>query len=159
MASDVKALIEALAEHEVRFVIIGGVALVLQGSSRTTQDFDICYAREGDNLDRLAKALEPFYPTLRGAPRDLPFRLDARTLASGLNFTLSTDAGDLDLMGEISGVGTYEEAVADAETMELHGREVSVMSLAALERAKRAAGRIKDLADLEIIESIKKLRS
>lgn len=139
-------------------MIIGGVALVLQGSSRTTQDVDVCYARDRENLERLAAALAPLHPTLRGAPPGLPFRLDARTLVSGLNFTLTTDAGDFDLLGEVAGVGTYEDVARDADVMELSGHEVLVMSLAALERAKRAAGRIKDLADLEIIEGIKKLR-
>ncbi len=158
MSSNVVTLVEALAGSEVRFVIIGGVALVLQGSSRTTQDVDVCYARDRANLERLAAALAPLHPRLRGAPPGLPFQVDARTLASGLNFTLTTDAGDFDLLGEVTGVGMYEEVARDADVMELAGCQVLVMSLSALERAKRSAGRIKDLADLEIIEGIKKLR-
>ncbi|MDP9120973.1 MAG: hypothetical protein M3O15_06330 [Acidobacteriota bacterium] len=156
MAADFQGLIEALVRHRVGFVIIGGVALVLHGSSRVTQDLDICYSRNPDNLERLAMALEPMHPSLRGAPRDLPFRLDARALRSGLNFTLTSEIGDIDLLGEVPGVGGYEEVAADATTMDIFGRPVLVMSLANLERAKRSAGRLKDLADLAEIEDLKR---
>jgi hypothetical protein len=153
MVTDFRKLVETLAENEVEFVIVGGVALVLQGSPRTTVDLDICYSRNPANLERLAIALAPYQPTLRGAPPDLPFRLDADTIRTGLNFTLCTSIGDIDLMGEITGVGDYVQVAADATPMELYGYKVRVMSLNALERAKRAAGRLKDLADLaEILE-------
>lgn len=96
--------------------------------------------------------------TLRGAPPGLPFRVDAETLRTGLNFTLSTDVGDLDLLGELIGVGGYDALAPTADTMEVYGRTVRVMSLDALERAKRASGRIKDLADLEMILALKDRR-
>lgn len=156
--ADLRALIEALAEHRVRYVVIGGVALVLQGSGRSTQDLDICYARDRTNLESLAQALESFHPTLRDVPPGLPFRLDAGTLRAGLNFTLSSDAGDLDLFGEVPGIGTYEAAIADADTVEVYGYEIRLLSLNALERAKRAAGRRRDLLDLAEIAEIRKRR-
>jgi hypothetical protein len=153
MAPDFRTLVDALAANQVRYVIVGGVALVLQGSGRTTRDLDICYARDTENLAALAAALSPFRPTLRGAPADLPFRLDSPTLRSGLNFTLQSEAGDIDLLGELTGVGRYEDLAPGADVMELYGHPVRVMSLDALERAKRAVGRLKDLADLaEILE-------
>jgi hypothetical protein len=153
VVTDFQRIVEALAAAEVRYVIVGGVALVLHGSARTTQDLDLCYARDPANLSALEAALAPFQPTLRGAPADLPFRLDAPTLRSGLNFTLSTRVGDLDLLGELTGVGGYADVERDATEMELYGRRVRVMSLDALERAKRAAGRLKDVVDLaEILE-------
>lgn len=156
MAPDFRALLEGLVGREVDFVVIDGVALVLHGSARTTQDLDVCYSREPDNLKRLAAALAPFHPTLRGAPKDLPFHLHARTLQSGLNFTLETSAGDFDLLGQVAGVGGYREVVAEAVEFELYGCCVPVMGLATLERAKRAAGRLKDLADLAEIREIRK---
>lgn len=159
MATDFRRLIETLVEGHVDFVIIGGVALVLHGSARVTQDLDICYSRERANLERLSQALKPFHPLLRGAPPNLPFTLDARMLQSGLNFTLTVDAGDIDLLGDVPGVGGYEIVIADAATMEIYGYPVKVMSLAALERAKRAAGRLKDLADLAEIEQIRRRSS
>lgn len=148
-------LIDSLVGQRVEFVIIGGVAMVLHGSSRSTQDLDICYCRSPENLERLAAALQAFAPTLRGAPSDLPFRLDARSLRSGLNFTLSSAVGDIDLLGEVPGVGSYEVVAADAVPMDIYGHRVQVMSLAALERAKRVAGRLKDLTDLDEIDKLR----
>jgi len=158
MTADFQSLVDALAANQVRYVIVGGVALVLQGSARTTVDLDICYARDQQNLEALAAALAPFRPTLRGAPADLPFRLDAATLRSGLNFTLESEAGDIDLLGELTGVGGYDQLAARADVMELYGHPVHVMSLDALEAAKRAAGRLKDLADLAEIVEIRRRR-
>jgi len=156
VVTDLERLIDALAAEQVDFVIIGGVALVLHGSPRITQDLDICYGRTPENLERLAAVLRPYHPTLRGAPRDLPFELDARSLASGLNFTLESELGDFDLIGEVSGVGGYQQVAADAVPMQVYGHSVRVMSLAALERAKRAAGRLKDLADLAEIAELRR---
>ena len=90
---------------------------------------------------------------LRGAPAKLPFTLDWRTLESGLNFTLTTTAGDIDLLGEIAGIGTFRVAARLADQIEVYDHSVKVLSLEGLEKAKRAAGRLKDLADLaEILE-------
>ena len=153
MIPDYEALIGALTGAKADFVIVGAVALVLHGSPRVTRDLDICYGRDAANLKALARALAPFHPTLRGAPPDLPFALDARTLQAGLNFTLSSSAGDIDLLGEISGLGGFAVVRRLSVPMTVYGREVPVLGLEGLERAKRAAGRLKDLADLaEILE-------
>jgi hypothetical protein len=153
MIPDFKALIEALTDHDVDFVIVGAVALVLHGSPRVTRDLDVCYARDVVNLKRLAAALQPFAPTLRGAPASLPFTLDVPTLRAGLNFTLSSKAGNIDLLGELLGLGGYEVANRLSVQMKLYGRSVNVLNLDGLEHAKRAAGRLKDFADLaEILE-------
>jgi hypothetical protein len=154
VATDFRRLIEVLADARVDFVILGGVAVAAHGHVRATLDLDVCYARTPENMERLARALAPLGPRLRGAPADLPFVLDAATLRSGLNFTLRTDAGDLDLFGEVAGVGGYAEASDGATHAELFGRRVLVMSLRVLERAKRAAGRAKDLLDLEAIREL-----
>src|SRR5262249_38657757 len=151
VATDLRKLIEVLAGASVDFVVVGGVAVVAHGHVRATLDLDICYSRRPENLDRLAGALAPFRPTLRGAPADLPFVLDAETLRSGLNFTLRTDLGDLDLFGELLGVGGYLEVAGDADEVVLYGHRVRIINLELLERAKRAAGRAKDLLDLEAI--------
>lgn len=156
MIPDYRVLVTALTAGEVEFVIVGGIALVLHGSARVTRDLDVCYARTPENLKRLARALKPLHPRLRGAPANLPFVLDAGTLHSGLNFTLATDAGDIDLLGEISGIGSYPIAARLSQTMELYDGTAKVLSLEGLERAKRAAGRAKDLADLEDILEIRR---
>lgn len=153
MIPNYERLITALTSHDVEFVVIGAIALVLHGSSRVTRDLDICYSRDRPNLTRLASALKPLAPTLRGAPADLPFVLDERTLASGLNFTLTCAAGDIDLLAEITGLGAFPVVARLSERMRLYEQDVRVLSLDGLERAKRATGRLKDLADLaEILE-------
>jgi hypothetical protein len=85
--TDLERLLRVLTESGVEFVVIDGVAMVLRGSSRVTIDLDLCYARDRENLRRLADALAPYSPRLRGTPPELPFLWDERTLASGLNFT------------------------------------------------------------------------
>jgi hypothetical protein len=158
--TDIQRLIDALHAAGVKFVVVGGVALVLRGSSRVTVDLDVCYARDRENLQKLAGALAPYHPRLRGAPRDLPFLWDERTLATGLNFTLTTDLGDLDILGEICGVGTFAEVSAGASELVVGDAVIRVMDLDALERSKRAAGRAKDLLDLaEIAEIRRRLRA
>ena len=154
--TDVQRLLDALTAAGVEFTVAGGVALVLRGSSRVTLDLDLCYARDRENLRRLAAALAPFHPRLRGAPPDLPFLCDDQTLASGLNFTLTTDLGDVDILGEISGVGDYATAAAGSSPLIVGATRVLVMDLDALERAKRAAGRAKDLLDLAEIAEIRR---
>jgi len=156
--TDFRRLLEALDAAQVEFVIVGGVALIAHGFTRLTEDLDICYERSPENLERLARALAPLHPTLRGAPPGLPFTLDARTLRAGLNFTLESEAGDIDLLGELTGVGMYRQVAAGALLLEIYGRRVQVMALEKLEVAKRAAGRSKDLADLEAIRELKKRR-
>lgn len=157
--SDIQRLLDLLEAARVEFVVVGGVAMVLRGSSRTTIDLDLCYARNRDNLLRLAQALAPLHPRLRGAPPELPFLWDERTLASGLNFTLTTDAGDLDILGEVTGLGDYAQVAAGAAPMDVGGSRVTVLGLDALERAKRAAGRAKDLLDLAEIAEIRRRSS
>lgn len=158
MPTQFKQIVETLSDGGVDYVIIGGVALVAHGSARTTEDIDICYARTSENIAALALAIAPLHPTLRGAPKDLPFRIDVPTLKAGLNFTLDTDLGPVDLLGEVTGVGAYQNVVHDAELVELYGRRVKLMSLDTLEKAKRAAGRRKDLLDLAEIAEIKARR-
>jgi hypothetical protein len=86
----------------------------------------------------------------------LPFRLDPATVRAGLNFTLDTDAGPLDLLGEVSGVGGFEVMAANAVDYEAYGRRIRVMSLDDLEKAKRAAGRRKDLLALDEIAELRR---
>jgi predicted nucleotidyltransferase len=144
----------ALADAGVEFVIVGGLAATVHGSARLTHDIDVLYRRAPENLERLAAALAPHAPYLRGAPPGLPFRLDADTLQRGLNFTLTTRLGPLDLLGEMLGAGTYDDVADRSLEVILFGRTYRIVDLATLIRAKRAAGRPKDLevvAELEIL--------
>src|SRR5438552_19205030 len=158
MTTDYRARIGALDDKRVDFVVIGAIAMVLHGSARVTRDLDICYSREPANLRALSAALKPFHPTLRGAPATLPFVLDADTLRSGLNFTLTCTVGEIDLIGEVAGLGGFAIVKRLSEPMTVYDRTIQVLSLDGLERAKRAAGRLKDLADLAEILELRKRR-
>ncbi len=153
-----EALIRRLVDHRVEFVLIGGLAMAAHGSSAVTKDLDLCYNRMPGNMTALANALAAIHPYLRGVPPGLPFRFDVPTIQAGLNFTLITDDGDVDLLGEISGVGTYEQASAQSEERELYGLTVRILSLDGLIAAKKAAGRAKDQTHLLELEELKKLR-
>jgi predicted nucleotidyltransferase len=155
---DYARVIRSLDEHKVEFVIIGGMAAVSLGVPIATRHLDICYRRSKQNIVLLAKALEPLHPKLRGAPLDLPFVFDATTIEHGSNFAFVTDAGDLDILGYVSGLGEYAEVAGDAETLEIYGVKVKVMSLETLVKAKKATGRTKDQIQLLEIEAAVRLR-
>lgn len=146
--------VRVLCDAGVEFVIVGGVAAALHGSAIVTIDLDVCYSRSSLNLRRLAAALEPFRPRPRDFPGDLPFVLDESALRNGMNFTLRTGLGDLDLLGEVSGIGGYDEAVARSIAVEAFGRRVLALDLRSLIESKRAAGREKDLATLPALEGL-----
>lgn len=154
-----ETILRRLVEARVDFILIGGVAAAVQGSIRPTFDIDFCYGRSLENLRRLENALAPATPRLRGAPDELPFKWDAQTLEMGLNFTLDTDWGAIDLIGDVPGISSYERVTAFSETIELYGMDIQVLSLDGLILAKRAAGRIKDREQLIELLALKELRS
>lgn len=147
--------VKALVENEVKFVIIGGVAIRFRSSGYMTKDIDICYMRTPENLKRLAAALAPFKPRFRDSPKDLPFIWDERTLQGGTNFTLVTSIGEIDLLGEVSGLGNYAEVEKFATSETLYDCEVKILSVDGLILAKRAAGRTKDLLVLPELEALR----
>ncbi len=149
-------ILRRLQAHRVRFVLIGGLAGKAHGSPTLTVDIDICYARDRDNLERLAALLGELGAVLRGAPPDLPFHPDRRTIERGDTFTLTTDYGDLDILGTPSGVDGFDELDANAVEAELDdGLVVRIASLDDLIRMKRAAGRPKDRVELEILGALR----
>jgi hypothetical protein len=154
LSKTIEAPLRLLGEHKVDCVIVGGIAALIHGSLLLTNDVDVCYARDPENLKRLAGALQSVHARLRNAPEGLPFILDAETLKRGLNFTFTTDVGDLDLLGEVRGVGHYDEVVADSITVELFDYRFTVIDIGKLVIAKRAAGRPKDLLALPELEAI-----
>ena len=133
---------------------MGGAAAIAHGSARLTQDLDIVYCRSVENVDRLVAALAPLKPYLRGSPPGLPFVWDRVTLLRGLNFTLVTSLGEIDLLGEIPGGGTYEDLRPNAISLQIFQNSCLCLSLPQLIRAKRAAGRPKDLEALAELEAI-----
>ncbi len=155
---DFQKLLETLSGGGVRFVIAGGVAATIHGSARLTSNIDVVYDRSADNLRRLVSALAPLKPYLRGAPAGLPFTFDEATLRAGLNFTFTTSAGPIDLLGEMAGVGGYAELEGHTVDVELFGKTYRCIDLETLIRAKRAAGRPKDLEVIAELEAIRESR-
>jgi hypothetical protein len=147
-------LLELLDRHAVDFIAIGGIAGIVHGSAHPTFDFDVVYARGEQNLKRMAAALTELGVTLRGAPPDLPFEPDARTLAAGCNFTFVSEHGSFDILGEAAGMRDYAAMRADAKVEELWGVPVRVASIDDLIRMKRAAGRPKDRSMAEELIAI-----
>lgn len=143
-APDLRRLLGPLVAHGVNFVLIGGMAGIARGSNYPSYDLDVAYARDKSNVSRLVSALGEIDVRLRGAPADLPFQLDERTIENGANFTFVTPFGDLDVLADVAGVRSFDQLVAGSEEKELFGLPVRVASLDHLIAMKRAANRPKD---------------
>jgi len=153
--TDFEALLGTLEKSGVAYIVVGGAAALAHGSARFTQDLDIVYGRTPENLERLVAALRDYKPYLRGVPPGLPFVWDRVTLDRGLNFTLETSLGLIDLLGEIPGGGTYTDLVEASVELRLFSGKSRCLSLDQLIRAKRAAGRPKDLEALAELEALR----
>jgi hypothetical protein len=161
MAVDLAQIIPPLVRAKIDFILIGGMAAILHGSARVTFDVDLVYSRTDENIERLAAALAPYSPYLRDAPRDLPFAWDAKTIRNGLNFTLTTNLGDVDLFGEIAGGESYHDLLKHSFDVEAFGVRFKCVDLPTLVRIKETADRPKDrdaIAELRVLleESAKK---
>src|SRR5207247_7333451 len=158
---NLEKLLPALVGAGVEFIIVGGVAGILHGSARATYDIDLVYSRNEQNIQRLADVLAPYNPYLRNAPMGLPFVWDTKTILHGLNFTLTTTIGDIDLLGEIARGETYQTLLPRSFEVEAFGVHFRCLDLPTLIRIKEAAGRPKDreaVAELRVLleESQKK---
>jgi hypothetical protein len=151
---DFLSIIKLLTSYEVEFIVVGGVAANLFGSARLTYDLDIVYSRRSENLARIVKALQNANPYLRGAPPGLPFKFDLQTLKNGLNFTLTTNLGPIDLLGEIPGTRSYEELLNDSFEINEEDLKFRCVTLPRLIQLKNAAGRPKDLESLAELRAI-----
>jgi hypothetical protein len=160
----VPPLLQRLTDEQVEVVLIGGFAAVALGVPYVTQDIDLCYNPDPANIARLSRALTPLHPRLRvqgltdEEAQALPFVLDERTLQQAAILTLRTDAGDLDLMSNVPGVGDFAQVYSASVTLTVFGYQLMVLDLPALIASKRAAGRPKDLAILPQIEATLRLR-
>ena len=151
------ALVQALMDGGVDFVIVGGVAVVLQAMPRFTKDLDICYATAEDNLDALGHVLLGLTARLRGISETVPFVPDGRALHHTQMLCLTTPVGDLDLLVNPDGAPAYETLRDRASVMQLSGRNVRIASIEDMLAMKRAAGRPQDLLDIESLEVAREL--
>lgn len=154
MESNFDTILPVLVNHGVQFVVIGGGAAIAHGAGWLTYDVDVVYARDAENLARLVAALKPYQPYPRGAPPGLPFQWDEQTLYAGLNFTLTTTLGDVDLIGEATGGGTFEKLLPFSDELEAFGVRCRFVNLETLIQLKRAAGRPKDFEAIGNLQAI-----
>jgi hypothetical protein len=155
-------ILKTLARHEVRFVVVGAVAAIAQGSPLPTEDVDVTPARDPENLERLAAALIELEARLRvpNDPTGIPFPIDARMLPGSNVWTLRTREGDLDLVFTPAGTQGYDDLRRAAFPIDLGGVEITIASLADVIRSKEAAGRPKDLAALPALrQTLEVIRS
>jgi hypothetical protein len=150
--------LRTLDRHGVRFVVIGGLGARLHGSPTVTNDTDVCYDRSPENLERLAAALMELHAQLRGADDEVPFVPDAATIAAGDHFTFSTTAGNLDCLGTPAGVDGFTGLIERAQAYDVEGLRVPVASIEDLIRMKRAAGRAKDLIEIDVLRAVQEER-
>lgn len=148
-------LLEVLTQSQVEFVIIGGFAALLYGSSQVTKDLDICVSLTPENIHQIRVSLAPLNPKHRMTPQKLSFLEFPEELKGIKNFYVQTDSGILDILGEVSGVGSFNEIIGRAQTIEVYGKRVKIISLDDLIRAKQWLGRPKDLATVLELQVIK----
>jgi hypothetical protein len=139
-----KEIIRTLVEHEVDFVVVGGLATMALGSAYPSYDLDVAYARDTENLERLAGALRALKASLRGAPTDVPFVLDAKAIQAGAHFTFLTAFGSLDILDRPDGSPPYRELKQHSIPTEIDGEQVRVASLDHMIGMKEATGRPHD---------------
>lgn len=151
-------LLQRLTDEGVDFLVIGGVAVFLQGYPRFTKDLDIVYATNAANLERLGGVLVELGARLRGVAEDVPFVPDARTLKRTAILTLDTPLGSIDLLVDPAGAARYEEMRERADVVDLDGVEFRVVALDDLLSMKRAAGRPQDIADVDALLTVNRVK-
>jgi hypothetical protein len=154
MTTNFPELLRILSEARVEFIVIGGAAAIAHGSAMLTYDLDVIYNRSTENLEHVVSALAPYQPYLRGAPPGLPFDWSIRTLHNGLNFTLTTSLGAIDILGEVAGGGDYAALFPYSRHIELYGIRCLCLTLEKLILTKRAAGRPKDFNAIAELEAL-----
>lgn len=159
MGANFPELLPLLVRQHVRFIVVGGGAAIAHGSARATYNVDIVYARDPENIRALVAGLAPLRPYLRGAPPGLPFRWDEQKVQGGLNFTLTTTQGDVDVLGEVAGGGGYEQLLPFSTVLEVFGVSCRFVTLEKLIQLKRAAGRPKDLEIIAELQALLEERS
>lgn len=152
---DLKKLLELLLKNEVEFVLIGGFAAVVHGSSSLTQDLDVCFVFNPENIRRLLKALGEIHPLVRAGKGMIPLGDDVERLSQYQNLYIHTDLGMLDLLGKVSELGDYQDVARHAVSIELFGFPCPVLDIESLIKSKEGIGRPKDkevILQLKVIQ-------
>ena len=151
-------ILKRLSDHGAEYVLIGGMAAIVLGSPMVTRDIDVCSPMTDENLDRIHAALQGINPRFRFRPDKMRLFDDPARIHGFKNLNLTTDLGVIDILGEVSGIGTYADLAGRTVQVEIEGLTVRVIDLDTLIAAKRAAGRDKDRIAVYHLEAIKKAR-
>ena len=157
--SDLQRLLLRLSEAGIDFVLVGGYAAILHGSSALTRDIDVCAALTTENIEKLRDALRDAHPVHRLSVERPSFLDEPRPGVPLNHLYLHTDLGTLDLLGSITGVGDFERVVRDAVEVELFGHRIRAISLNDLITAKEALGRDKDLIVAKELRAIRETQN
>jgi len=153
-AFDPASLLRALADHRVRFVLVGGFAAVYHGAAHVTFDIDITPDSSLENLDRLSAALTELEARVRTEGEAVPFAHDAKSLGRAEIWNLTTPHGDIDITFTPSGTQGYGDLHRDAASAEVLGVAIEIASLADVIRSKEAADRPKDHLALPLLRRL-----
>ena len=159
MLTDFLKLLEILNEHNVDFVVVGGLAAIAHGSSQVTQDIDICINMEPENMDKLKIALQELHPIHRIGNKQRPFIESGKALYSFKNIYLTTDYGQLDCLSEITGLGDYHKVLKNSFKLSIEGKEYNFLTLDALIDAKQAINRPKDQESIIILNALREKKT
>jgi predicted nucleotidyltransferase len=158
MEKDLNYLLKALLNSELEFILIGGFASVIHGSNHVTQDLDICAVLSNDEIEKMRKALKDLNPIHRmNLKANVSFQDRPAADEKVQNIYLQTDAGVLDVLSSVTGIGDFEELKKNAISVPLFGKKCWVISLDDLIKAKSAMTRLKDKLVLEELLKIKRL--
>lgn len=151
---NLKELVLQIHKHDCDFVLVGGFGAVSWGSSLVTSDVDVACDLEPENLMRVWHALEELHPVHRMTPDRQPFTREQAEKGGWRNLYLRTDLGQLDLLGEVKGIGGFDDCLQHSEPIRIASVEIRVLTLDALITAKRAMGRPRDLHAVLELEAI-----
>jgi predicted nucleotidyltransferase len=149
----ISKLLAVLAAHEVRFVVVGGVAAIMHGAPYTTFDLDIVHDRGEDNVERLIAALDEVDARYRD-PGGRVIRVSVDALRGSGHHLLITKHGPLDVLGMIVGDRTFAELQAGVVVVQVAEQNVSVIGLEQLIATKSELRRAKDMPAIEMLQTI-----
>ncbi|HBG78472.1 MAG TPA: hypothetical protein DDW84_06475 [Phycisphaerales bacterium] len=158
MQNDLLNLVDRLSDAGVEFVIIGGLAGIIHGSTRTTQDIDICCKFTPENLFKLFAAVKNTNPVHRMSPNRPVLVLNSQNADKFKNLYLDTDIGQLDCLGEVQGIGNFDEVCKNAISVHIGGKNYQVLSIDALIKSKKSLNRPTDKQDVIQLQAIKQFR-
>jgi len=147
-------ILELLIDNEVEFVLVGGFAATVHGVTLLTHDIDVCVPFNVENAGKIISAFKEHHP--KYSSNKLPLSSDVEYVAALKNLYLTTDLGNIDMLGLVGGLGSYQDVVQHAIEIEIFGRVCKVLDIDALIKAKKAMGGPKDHEAVAQLNLIKK---